>query len=228
MKLNSVVSKFLTNKWVLNIISFIALLNVIGYLVMGNFNLVLLFIIIAGLTRYFSKNMIIVLGAPLLLVNLFAIKNNYNMEGFESDKSSDKKETDKERDNLRDKVKEQKKDQIKDQIKDQVKDKVTEKPETFEPGRRKNRGNQIDYASTIEDAYDQLNSILGSDGIKNLTSDTQNLMQQQAQLAKSMEAMGPMIEKIMPMAEQAQKMMEGMQGSGNLMDMVKKMSGQKT
>ena len=224
MKLNSVVSKFLTNKWVLNIISFIALLNVIGYLVMGNFNLVLLFIIIAGLTRYFSKNMIIVLGAPLLLVNLFAIKNNYNMEGFESDKSSDKKETDKERDNLRDKVKEQKKDKIKDQIKD----KVTEKPETFEPGRRKNRGNQIDYASTIEDAYDQLNSILGSDGIKNLTSDTQNLMQQQAQLAKSMEAMGPMIEKIMPMAEQAQKMMEGMQGSGNLMDMVKKISGQKT
>ena len=224
MKLNSVVSKFLTNKWVLNIISFIALLNVIGYLVMGNFNLVLLFIVIAGLTRYFSKNMIIVLGAPLLLVNLFAIKNNYNMEGFENDDASDKKENDEATDEATDEVK----DKTKYKKKDKKTDTVTEKPETFEPGRRKNRGNQIDYASTIEDAYDQLNSILGSDGIKSLTSDTQNLMQQQAQLAKSMEAMGPMIEKIMPMAEQAQKMMEGMQGSGNLMDMVKKMSGQKS
>ena len=43
MKLNSTVSKILTNKWVLNIVSVLALLNVIGYMVMGHFNNVLFF-----------------------------------------------------------------------------------------------------------------------------------------------------------------------------------------
>ena len=38
MKVNSAVSKLLTNKWVLNIVSIIALLNVIGYMVIGNFD----------------------------------------------------------------------------------------------------------------------------------------------------------------------------------------------
>ena len=43
MKLNSTVSKILTNKLVLNVVAFIAFLNVIGYVVMGNFNNVAFF-----------------------------------------------------------------------------------------------------------------------------------------------------------------------------------------
>ena len=56
------------------------------------------------------------------------------------------------------------------------------KKEDFEVGRRKNGAAKIDYASTIEDAYDDLNKILGSDGIKRLTDDTQGLMKQQMEL----------------------------------------------
>ena len=98
----------------------------------------------------------------------------------------------------------------------------------FEVGRRKNGGSKIDYATTIEDAYDQLNQILGSDGVKSLTNDTQKLMQQQMDLAKSMEAMTPLIKGIMPMAEKAQEMMKSMDngsgGLGNVMEIAKKMS----
>lgn len=47
MKLNTAVSKFLTNKLVLNIIVALALFNVIGYLVIGNINAVLYFIVFA-------------------------------------------------------------------------------------------------------------------------------------------------------------------------------------
>ena len=60
MKFNAVVYNFLTNKLVLNVVSFIALLNVIGYAVMGKFNNVLFFIVLAILVKYFSKNMIII------------------------------------------------------------------------------------------------------------------------------------------------------------------------
>jgi hypothetical protein len=99
--------------------------------------------------------------------------------------------------------------------------------EHFEVGRAKNGGSKIDYASTIENAYDELNKVLGSDGIKSLTDDTQKLMKQQAQLAESMQGLAPLVEKMMPMAQQMKGMMEGMDGNGGmsgLMDMAQKMA----
>ena len=100
----------------------------------------------------------------------------------------------------------------------------------FEPGRRKNRGYDIDYATTIEDAYDELNNILGSDGIHRLTSDTQNLMKQQMQLAEAMKGMGSLVESIQPMVGQLQDMM-GSNGDSKtsisgVMDLAKKMTNQ--
>jgi hypothetical protein len=222
MKVSSTVSKILTNKLVLNIVSIIALLNVIGYMMMGNLNNVVMFFILAGLVRYFSKNMIIVLGVPLVLVNLMSLKDYaYTVEGMTTDKkpeakkSEDKKESDSEED--------------KEKTAGVGASNDKKSDEHFEVGRPKNGGSKIDYAATIEGAYDQLNSILGSDGIKNLTGDTQRLMQQQADLAKSMESMVPMIEKMMPMAAKASELMKTMNTDGKgiegLMEMAKKMSG---
>jgi hypothetical protein len=72
----------------------------------------------------------------------------------------------------------------------------------FETGRRKTRGNNIDYAATMEDAYDDLNNILGSDGIQRLTADTQNLIKQQVQLARAVENMTPMLNSLTPMVNE--------------------------
>lgn len=230
MKVSSTVSKILTNKLVLNIVSILALFNVIGYMVMGNLNNVVFFLILAVLVRYFSKNMIIVLGVPLVLVNLMSLKGySYRVEGMTTDK---KPEDNKSKDNQ---TKDKKKSDSED--KEKKPDDATsvgasndkKSDEHFEVGRPKNGGSKIDYAATIEGAYDQLNSILGSDGIKSLTGDTQRLMQQQADLAKSMESMVPMIEKMMPMAAKASEMMKSMNTDGKgiegLMEMAKKMSG---
>ena len=231
MKLNSTVSKILTNKWVLNIISFLALFNVIGYMVMGNFNNVIFFIILAVLVRNFSKNMIIVLGTPLVIVNLFAMKNGI-MEGMETGSptttpTTKPSTTDKSND---DKTKKTTDLPMKPGTEAQagIVSADAAKKEDFEVGRRKNGAAKIDYASTIEDAYDDLNKILGSDGIKRLTDDTQGLMKQQMQLAKSMEGMGPLIEGIKPMIEQMNGMMknmDGKEGLGPIMDIAKKLTG---
>ena len=225
MKVSSTVSKILTNKLVLNIVSIVALFNVLGYMVMGNLNNVVFFLILAVLVRYFSKNMIIVLGVPLVLVNLMSMKDYaYTVEGLTNNKKAeDKKAAPK-------KVMDSEEDEKKsDDAADVGASNDKKSDEHFEVGRPKNGGSKIDYAATIEGAYDQLNSILGSDGIKNLTGDTQRLMQQQADLAKSMESMVPMIEKMIPMAAQASKMMSGMNTDGKgiegLMEMAKKMSG---
>ena len=220
MSLNSTVSKLLTNKWVLNIVSILAFLNVIGYMVMGNFNNVLFFIVLAFLVRYFSKNMIIILGVPLVIVNLFAMNQTYyNVEGMENKKEEVKEEPEMEN-NVEEPTVEE------DPV---VSSNVTDEKSGFEVGRKKNASSKIDYAATIEDAYDDLNKILGSDGIKNLTDDTQRLMKQQMQLAESMKSMAPMVEKMLPMAEKAKEMMSSMDkdgnGMGGLLDMAKKMSG---
>ena len=97
----------------------------------------------------------------------------------------------------------------------------------FENGRKKHDKYNIDYASTIEDAYDELNNILGSDGIQRLTSDTQKLMNQQMQLAEAMKGMGPMVESLSPMVEQLKGMM-GDNGMQNMMDLAKQFTKPKT
>ena len=234
MKFNAAVTNFLTNKMVLNVVSFIALLNVIGYAVMCKFNNVLFFIVLAILVKYFSKNMIIILGVPLLVVNLLSLRSGSVFEGLEN--NNDNKSKSDNQKNL-DKALDDKKKQTSPMLPgtEQQDDKSgvvsanVKTDESFEVGRKKNAASKIDYATTVEDAYDELNKILGSDGIKRLTSDTQGLMQQQADLAKSMEAMTPLIESIMPMAEKAQKMMESMDSGngslGSVMEMAKKMSG---
>jgi len=244
MKFNAAVNNFLTNKLVLNVVSFIALLNVIGYAVMGKFNNVLFFIVLAILVKYFSKNMIIILGVPLIAVNLLSLKSGSVFEGLENkdDKNPTEEATTTDSENKKhlDKAMEDKKKQEPPMLpgtehpneKEQnggVVSSNVKSDESFEVGRKKSASSKIDYAATIEDAYDELNKILGSDGIKRLTSDTQGLMKQQADLAKSMEAMTPLIQSIMPMAEKAQKMMESMDAGngslGSVMEMAKKMSG---
>jgi hypothetical protein len=180
MNINSAISKFITNKWVLNVVFFLALFNVIGYIVMGNLNLVLYFTLFAGLTRYFSKNMTIVLGIPLIIVNLFAVKDNM-LEGM---KSASDKVNENEQEKINSILKKDKSNDslivnasstssasnynLEQPIGDNAAQKNSGEQQGFESGRRKNRGNNIDYATTIEDAYDELNNILGRDGIQRL------------------------------------------------------------
>jgi hypothetical protein len=220
MKVNSAVSKILTSKLVLHIVSFLALFNVIGYMVIGHYNCVFSFILLAVLIRYFSKNMIVVLGIPLLLVNIMALNNNNSYyEGLENNKTDNNKEKEPKRGSTQKTAQDSDVDAAGERnIKSKNED------ESFEVGRSKNRGHKIDYATTIEEAYDQLNSILGKDGIKSLTSDTERLMNQQKNLAGSLKDMGPLMEKMAPMMEQMEGMMKTFD-TGNKNDVMGKVSG---
>ena len=80
---------------------------------------------------------------------------------------------------------------------------------------KKNKYN-IDYASTVEEAYDNLNKIIGGDGIKNLTSDTQRLMEQQLQLTEAMKNIQPLVETMGPLLEKAGGLLGSMGGSENI------------
>jgi hypothetical protein len=203
-------------------------IQLLQWLLHGHTTYVALFVVVALLTKAISKtnNMIVLLGVPLVITWLY--NQQRGREGFDSATAA-ATEASKE-----DKTKEAKAKEAK--AKGEVKKKKTAKglsmetvesdgtesdaaadaegdvaiDESFEISNRKKQGTDLDYAATVEDAYASLNEILGSDGIKQLTSDTQNLMKQQQQLAESMKGMGPIIQGMKPMLEQAQ----GMIGAG--------------
>jgi hypothetical protein len=68
---------------------------------------------------------------------------------------------------------------------------------------------RIDYAKTLEQAYDNLQGMLGKEGIKGLTSETSRLVEQQKGLMESLKGMGPML-------KEAKTMMAGMKDIGSL------------
>lgn len=53
--------------------------------------------------------------------------------------------------------------------------------------------NRIDYASTLEQAYDNIENIIGEDGVRGLTDQTKSLMNQQKELMNNMKEMGPLL-----------------------------------
>ena len=215
MNFKATISKLLTSSILLRSIFVLSLFNIIGYLVYRNYHAIIFFFLVAGLVKYFSRNMILILGIPLFVVNLFVL-GKVTKEGMENASSSESSSQDASNNTV------EKDTTNNDTSSDN--DKKTE--ESFEVGRNKKSKSDIDYASTIEDAYDELNNIIGGDGIKKLTGDTQNLMKQQLQLAEAMKSMGPLVQQMGPLMESVGPMLEqakGMMGTGsnNIADLAK-------
>ena len=76
-------SKLLTNKYFLYFIVFLAVSNVLGYLVTNKINAVIFFALICLLMANFSKNMIVVLIVAIIATNLLMV-NGKMREGLEN------------------------------------------------------------------------------------------------------------------------------------------------
>jgi uncharacterized membrane protein YcgQ (UPF0703/DUF1980 family) len=198
MKLPKAVKSLLKNKIVLYAVSIIAFLNLFAYIMSGCVETVIFFALTGVITSCFTKNMIIVLGTSILLTNTFAVCKSAvqknmpvgsllegmdNKEGASGNKDDGKKEEEKEKE-------EEKKEDDKKAEKPNEESKKEEMTTVYK------KNNRVDYAATVEEAYDDLNKILGSDGVKNISKDTEKLVEQQQQLTKMMQDMGPMVDKV--------------------------------
>jgi hypothetical protein len=181
-------------------------------MVTGNLNSIIFFVLVAFLTRFFSKNMIIILTIPLILTSVLmvgkTVKENFENASksldeqikdlqteidamvekgvsSDADKSAFKEKNEKLKNLMKQKNESGKSSDEKDKS-----DKTSESMSSMY-----NKPNRIDYASTVEDAYEDLNKILGGNGIKQLTDDTQKLMKQQLELAEAMKSMSPLMEQ---------------------------------
>ena len=81
------VPKFLTNKYILYLVVFLSITNMIGYLVMGSMNALIYFLIVGVATSMFTTNMCIILLSALVLSNIIVVGQSYS-EGFTSNKNT--------------------------------------------------------------------------------------------------------------------------------------------
>ena len=206
MKIPRSVTNLLENKYVLYIVFFLAVSNVLGYIMTGKTKSVIAFILIAYLVSLFSKNMIIILAIPLFVISFLMAGNNIREGLINNDKKEPEKGKEKEEPVKKAPVKKvappKKIDQQVIDGSDVMEPTDVSTPEGSEDldntpksgmTTMYKKNNRIDYASTVENAYDDLNKILGGAGIKRLTGDTQKLMGQQMQLAEAMKSMTPLL-----------------------------------
>ena len=286
-------SKLLTNKYFLYFIVFLAVSNVLGYLVTNKINAVIFFALICLLMANFSKNMIVVLIVAIIATNLLMV-NGKMREGFtegQQNAEGTPELTDEQKQNIKTEVQQDVQaikakrasasaapvpsttDEtsttdapaststtdapaststttaatttppavtrpnaaaLKAKVQGTNASTAEDVEEGFAPAGVGQSGNKrgalggpakpsrIDYATTLEDAYDNLDKILGSGGMKNLSADTEKLMNQQKSLFESMNSMMPLVGK-------AQDMLKGfdMDKIGKLANMSASFGGAK-
>lgn len=225
----------LKNKYVLYVLLVLAIINVLGYVGLQDYDSLALFVAVGVLSTYFSKNMAVNLLLAIVVTSLIAI-NKRVVEGMEN----------KEDDEVEEKPKKKKK-KPKEGMKEgnfscatgtscpegatcnQQSDCTTSSfqnnvppssPAAVDEDDDEAVGDRIDYAATMEQAYDNLQSMLGDDGIKSITSETKKLVNQQKDLMKTLNSMAPVLNT-------AKETLSGMDlpNIGEMGNLLKKLNG---
>ena len=222
LKLPPKVEKLLTNKTLMYVMSILAIFVLLGYLTIRNLSAIILFLITGLVTMYFSNNIIVIVLVSILITSIFASNIPRRREGFEDKKEETPDETPQTPEEIP--APKMKKGSVEKEPTTVVPN--VPKIDNFANNNSKNKkSSTIDYAATVEDAYSQLNGLIGSEGVANLTKDTKNLMDHQLKLAESMKSMGSLVEGLGPMLSQAQQIMGGLDNKsfgGDLASLAKK------
>ena len=174
--------KLLTNKYILYLVLFLSCLFLFSLLLAKNICLIIIFALIGYIIWFYNKNMTIVLGLSLIITFIasLGVKVKEGLENMSTDTTSV--------------TGTKPKSATTTPATATTTPATTTTPSTETMNNISGKRNRLDYASTVEDAYDDLSKILGGDGIKRLTGDTQQLLEQQVQLVDAMKTMTPLIE----------------------------------
>ena len=252
----------LKNKYVLYVVLFFAITNVLGFLQRRDFESLTIFVAIGVLSTYFSKNMVVNLLVAIVGSNVIR-GSGLVREGMvgKKDKKKGKKKGKKKEEEESDSEDEPDDPETKPRSSDRVAAKLglgktckigtectsgncsnnkcvagksksaftqrnvpSSRPASVNPASESEEdeavGNRIDYAATLEQAYDNLEKMLGSDGLKGLTNETKQLVGQQQNLMKTLNNMAPVLNNAketlgnlnLPDMGQVKELMETLQG----------------
>lgn len=208
---------------VLYLVFFLALVNFFSYIMAYNYNAVVVFLVLGIITRYlFSKNMIIILLVSLILTNVIMSVSflRKTVEGMKNKKEGMKPKKGKEEgmtNKDKDKKGGNKPESFESRLNPESLDGSNYEDQEIDDMLEGNKEHKVDYASTLESAYDNLDKLLGSDAIRSMTEDTQRLAEKQKSLMGN-------IQKLEPMMNKAGDMLQGLD-IGKMGDMLKGLEG---
>lgn len=174
------IDKLLKSVYFLYIIVAVAFLNIIGYLSMGDINSVIIFSLLGMITYVYSKNMIIVLGVPVLLTAFVSTLTTNNsmtrIEQFNNQDDEAEYQDDYEQYNNENKSGKKHKKKKKQHI---------------------NTKYNLDKESTEANFYNDLSTSkdINSDDLSDMTQHTEKLIQKQKKLKDTMNQLMPIANK---------------------------------
>ena len=239
----------LKNKYVLYVLLVVAIVNVLGYLAIQDYNSLALFVVIGLLSTYFSKNMAVNLLSAIVVTSFVAV-NDKVLEGFEEGNKNKKnnkkkaannskkasklakkaaalaigatkrelgKDCDKNDDCISGKCENDKCAKVKSAFQNNV---PPSSPATVDDETDDSVGDRIDYAATMEQAYNNLQKMLGEDGMNSITQETKKLVSQQKDLMGTLNQMAPILNN-------AKETLSGLNldDMGNMSEMLKTLQG---
>lgn len=233
--------KLLNHQLVFYVVLFLSLVSVVGQLVINNYVYVGSFVVLGALTYCFTKKPVVVLLVPLVLVNLL-LSGNMVREGMKNKKNKNKKHKKHKKAGTKEEVEEVDIEEVIDkmptELKSVVASQVKGKKDGFQPKKRLNQrgkpsyinpeedkdeavGSDIDYATTLQQAYKNIQGAMGKDGMKGLTKETSKLVNQQKDLMNSLKEMTPIIDDAknslngfkMPDLSEVKNIMKSFQGA---------------
>ena len=221
---------------VLRAVVVLAVLNLMGYIIVRDLDAVIFFLIVGFLSSYFTKNMVIVMAIAMIATNFLVIGRNrvqivHAVEGMASGAGRKKTADD-----------EGAGEAGTGDVEKAVAKKVAggasggAKGVKVSPSKKRSGGSSgakvndmeddeddvgdLDHGATMEAAYDNIDKLLNSDAIKNMSTDTQKLADRQAKLMEQMQTITPMVEQSMKTLDKlggAESMTTMMNGLNNIM-----------
>ena len=205
----SIFNKLVNNKIVLYIVALICLFDILGYIMRYEFSAVLFFYLIGMITFNYTKNMTVVLGTALLMTSLMhLIRNMMGLkEGFKEG-NDDTAVTEMVKDVAEQGVKDEEEDDDNDSDdnesdsgEEEFKNKKSKKsgyqnkmklnPGMYNSPNKEQISKQLGKAGQMEKAYDNLDKMIGQEGIKSISSHTKKLVKQQNELMKDLKDITP-------------------------------------
>jgi len=166
---------------------------------------IFIFIISALITKCFTKNMILILGIPLLL----SILSRYiYIEGFAEKKAEPTHTEDKpSKISVKPPPLPTESDIVIPADESEVISNTESSPQetdhTKENASAETYSNRVNYADTLVTNIKSYRDLLGTDGFSKMTEDTKELLRQQDELGKSIKQFAPIIDKMTPFLSQA-------------------------
>ena len=196
-------NKFFKNKTVLYILFAIGVFNLLGYLAKNNIMAVTLFLLIGYISTFFTKNMSYIILVPILLTNFFVcctmITKLRLKEGLENQDENNAEQEQEQVEETEDTSDEPKGVKTEKQSNNKVstnkpnyaslnENDPTENDDELTPVEAK-----IKTQETMENTYQNLEKMLGSDKIQKMSDGAKNIADNQKELYSAIEKMGPMM-----------------------------------